>query len=138
MQIDRNMSFSLGYFGDDLGLEVLVDMSDFFIYALVFRNRINEIPVGYVDEHGHRQEIYIQEASKDLRNFDDTISKQIQRLGGNYKNCRLMAALLAKLIEQGWPLIATHFERIISCSLNWLSAFQLCAEGIRSIRFNIR
>jgi len=107
-EVYGHSSFSFGYFSRDLGLEVRVDMSDFFIYVLVFRTQQNNIPIGYKDQAGHRQKLYFQEALKELSLGGQTETKELKRLGGDYRNCEKMASLLATLVEEKWSLVASQ------------------------------
>ena len=58
--------FSIAYYDDRIGIELSVDLSDFFIYALLFKPEENKVPIGYQDKYGDRKKLYFQEALKEL------------------------------------------------------------------------
>jgi len=113
-EVHSNFSFSFGYFSNDVGIEVRVDMSDFFIYLLLFKTRQKKIPIGYKDHTGHRQKLYFQEALKELSLGGETETKELQRLGGDFRNCEKMASLLANLLKEKWSLVVSQKTKLFS------------------------
>jgi hypothetical protein len=101
-------NFHLGYTSHTIGLEIEVEMIDFFVYALLFRPNGNEIPLGYDDENGKRQKLYIQQALKELSIDVNRETHSIQKLGGDYRNCPQMAERLARLVGQYWPELSQN------------------------------
>ena len=95
-------NFHLGYANQRIGLEIEVEMLDFFIYGLLFRPCGSVLPIGYTDSDGKRQKLYVQQALKELSINTNQETHTIQKLGGDYRNCREMAEILARLIEQHW------------------------------------
>ncbi|WP_281184373.1 hypothetical protein [Trichlorobacter lovleyi] len=103
--------FSLAYFSEEVGLELSVDLSDFYIYVLLFKPDGKNIPIGYTDSAGHRQKIYLQEALKILSIDIESINKKLQKLGGNYQNCSEMLAILKVVVEENWELLVSERNR---------------------------
>jgi hypothetical protein len=109
----ENMYFTHGYFGDPLGLEVDVDLSPFFVFALVFRDGSgSSMPVGYVDSSGTRQIRYIQEAMEILRLPYEAEDAELKRLGGNWDNCQAMVSILAQLVRRSWSQLCTNSDKL--------------------------
>ncbi len=108
----NNFSISLGYFGQPISLEIQVDKMDFFIYALVFRGGEGLIPKGYNNGSNQRQKAHLQEVIKELRLGTEDITRQLQGLGGDYKNCDEMASLLAGLVKTYWANIAARHQEV--------------------------
>ncbi len=103
-----NTNFSIAYAGAEIGLEIDIDIGDFFIYALLFKPSVAGLPVGYRDAQGTRQKLYVQEALSELSFDCKAESLTLQRLGGDYRNCDEMASRLAILVEKNWPAIAAR------------------------------
>lgn len=103
--------FSLFYFNDKIGIELSVDLIDFFIYALLFKPKEHKAPIGYQNKYGQRQKIYFQEALKKLSINCEKETKKLQRLGGNFKNCAEMALELSNLIDKYWPIIYSNHTK---------------------------
>lgn len=105
----RNTYFQLGYFGDEVGLEILGEIDDFFIYALPFHMQgADVIPQnGTLSDNGVRQ-MYLQEALDKLHISHKNETEQMKHLGGDYRNCEAMTKVLASLIERTWPEIDKH------------------------------
>jgi len=111
----ENMYFTLGYFGNSLGLQVSVDLSPFFVFALVFRDASgSSIPVGYVDNAGARQKRYIQDAMEILGLPYEKEDAELKRLGGDWKNSEAMVSILAQLLRRSWSQFCHNSERIFS------------------------
>jgi len=109
----KNMYFTLGYFGNSLGLEVNVDLSPFFIFALVFRDGSGpNIPVGYVDSTGARQVRYVQDAMEILGLPYEKEDKELKRLGGDWENCEAMVSILAQLVMSSWSQLCNNSDRL--------------------------
>ena len=89
----------------DIGLELNVDLADFFIYALLFRPAKGGIAVGYYDVSGRRQQIYVQEALSKMGIDVQDITKKLQQMGGDYRNCHDMLDLLKHMIESNWSTL---------------------------------
>ncbi len=97
--------FLLGYTSDNIGVQVTVDLSSFFIFVLFFKPAKGTIPFGYQDETGKRQKIYLQEALTEMGIDCYKETKHLQSLGGDYQKCKIMADVLAKLIKTNWQKI---------------------------------
>ncbi len=109
----KNMYFQLGYFGDVLGLEILVEFDHFFIFAMPFRIRNkDEIPVGLVDEEGAPRKMYVQEALEKLGIAHGTEDEELRRLGGDVRHCEAMALILSGLVERAWNPICEHAQEL--------------------------
>lgn len=106
-----NAAFSIAYMSDVIGIELNVDLSDFFIYALIFKSMGKIIPVGYEAELGCRQKIYIQEALKELAVDVGSTTKALQQLGGDYRNCAEMLEILKDIVEENWQLLVSEHHR---------------------------
>lgn len=103
--------FALAYSDERIGIELSIDLSDFFIYALLFIPREDEVPIGYQDSSGYRQKLYLQEALKELSIDCAQETKRLQGLGGNYKNCEEMALELSHLIDKHWTIVYSQHNR---------------------------
>lgn len=97
--------FSIAFASEDLGLELNVDLADFFIYALLFKPSGGEVPVGNQDASGNRQKIYVQEALKQLGVDISGATQKLQQLGGDHRNCSEMLALIRELVEDHWAVL---------------------------------
>ena len=109
-----SMDFHFGYLTEAIGIEIRVDMSDFFVYALVFRPEDNAIPIGYEDGNGVRQKLYLQKALKELGIDVNKETLALQRLGGDWRNCNKMTEILAKLVDEYWTQISMNSKRLFS------------------------
>lgn len=103
--------FSLFYFGDSLGVQVSVDMSQFFIHVLLFRPEGGVLPIGYFDARGKTQKVYLQVGLKSLFINIERETRTLQKLGGDYRNCTTMAKLLADLVVRHWPQLLENAPR---------------------------
>jgi hypothetical protein len=103
--IDFNTSFSVGYFAKDIGVEIQVDLPNFFIYILIFLNSDNTIPFGYTSFTGKRQKRHLQHILKKLNIIDNVCIKDITILGGDYRNYSLLSKKLSRLLRDNWPVI---------------------------------
>jgi hypothetical protein len=106
-----NTQFSFTYSNDKIGLELSVDISDFFIYALLYKPSEEGVPRDYFDRNGVRKKLYLQEALKLLSIDCSMETMKLQKLGGNYKNCSEMSSMLADLIDKNWAIINSQHDR---------------------------
>ena len=97
-----------------IGLEIEVELIDFFIYALIFRPIGDGLPIGYNDETGKRHKLYVQQALKELSIDVSQETRELQKLGGDYRNCQAMAEKLARLVEHYWPDVSQNPTRWFS------------------------
>jgi len=108
-----NTYFDLAYFHGEIGLEVLVELADFFIYALVFRSSSDGVvPAEYTDDGGRRQKMHVQHVLDHLGIPHDEEDARLKRLGGSYRNCDEMARCVADLVERAWPHLAARSEQL--------------------------
>lgn len=105
--------FSLGYVAQNLGVQITVDMSDFFIYALLFRPTGDTIPVGYTDASRKPQKLYLQQALKSLSVGTEQETRALRKLAGNHSNCTAMATIIAELIERHWTILLANAEKLL-------------------------
>lgn len=112
-----NTVFSIGYASGKLGIELNVDLADFFIYAILFKPAENEIPVSPHDSAGNKQKIYVQEALKELGVEISMPTQRLQQLGGDYRNCHEMLVVINDMIENYWENLETEQNRWFSGSL---------------------
>jgi len=96
---------SIAYCNDSIGIELSIDLSDFFIYALLYKPVGDQVPIGYQDRSGCRHKLYLQEALKELSIEFSKETKMLQKLGGNYKNCGEMALALSSFIGKHWESV---------------------------------
>ena len=106
-----NTEFSVAYLAEKVGLELNIDLSDFFIYALLIRPTGGDIPVGYQDDSGRRQKVYLQEALKEVGVDIQEITLKLQRMGGDCQNCSGMLAVLSELIKENWEVLVEERQR---------------------------
>jgi hypothetical protein len=99
------MDYSFAYLQKEIGIEINIDLSYFFIYLLVFKPKDEKVPIGYEDEFGNPQLVYIKDALKKIEIDNSKKTKELQKLGGNYKNCMSMANIYAALLEDNWEMI---------------------------------
>lgn len=102
---------SIAYSDDRIGLELSIDLSDFFIYALIFKPVGDHVPVGYHDGSGRRHKLYLQQALKELSIDVSKETKRLQELSGNFKNCGEMVLVLSSLIHQYWASVSKQPDR---------------------------
>lgn len=103
--------FSLGYMAHNLGIQIAVDMGQFFIHVLLFRPANDEIPVGYTGPDGNIQKIYLQQALKKLSINTEQETQTLRKCAGNHMNCTSMAKILADLLERHWPILSDNAEK---------------------------
>jgi hypothetical protein len=109
----KNTYFQLGYFGDTTGLEVLVEFDHFFVLAMPFRvTKQRALPNAFVGADGHAQQMYLQEALEKLGIPHEPESVELKRLGGDYRNCEAMTAVLVSLVERTWTAIQQGTDRL--------------------------
>jgi hypothetical protein len=100
----------LDYLGE-IGLEILVEFQDFFVYFLPFlQSRDGGVPIGYRDANDQVQKMYLHEALEKLGLPHDETRADLQRLGGNDRNCDAMVSLLIDLVAKFWPIIVERKE----------------------------
>jgi hypothetical protein len=115
-RVFTHTSLSIAYMSGDLGVEINIDLSDFFLFALLFKATGQEIPVGYEDENGRRQKVYLQHALERLGRDVTGATKVLQKLAGDYRNCESMARIISDLLEPNWPLLTRESHAIFSPS----------------------
>ena len=103
--------FSIAFQADDIGLELNVDLADFFVYALLYKPSGDEIPVGYEDRTGGTQKIYVQEALKQLDIKVAETTRVLQKMGGDYHNCSEMLASIKDMVELHWSSLTAEKTR---------------------------
>lgn len=114
------MELILRYLKNNIGVQITIDLSDFFIYVLLFKAEGNSIPIrylnnserGYFDNSGKRTAVYLQTALNELGIDCTKETKKIQELGGNYLNCFAMANILAQLLENNWLYIQSQLRKL--------------------------
>lgn len=108
----HNISFSIAYIRDDLGVEIQVELSQFFIFVLLFKPCGNKVPIGYKDSLGITQKRYLQEILLQLSVITSLEIKEIQQLGKDYRNCDALASKLSNLLRKNWENIMVHKEHL--------------------------
>jgi len=106
-----NTVFEIQYFSPDVGIEVSVDMADFFIYLLIGKPDVQGLPASYYDDRGCRCKLYVQEALKMLGVDVRTVTRQLHLLGGDVGNCDEMLQVLRGLLKSNWSLLIRHVDR---------------------------
>jgi len=96
--------FSILFQSKDIGLEVNVDLADFFIYTLLFKPKGSEIP-------DYEDEIYVQEALDQIGVDIKAVTQKLQQLGGDYRNCSKMLAIIKEIIEAHWSTLLAKRNR---------------------------
>jgi hypothetical protein len=112
----KNTYFCLAYFGEAIGIEVLVEFDYFFVLALPFRTFGRDVlPDGLTGPEGHVRKMYLQQAMDRLRISHDLEDKQLQRLGGDYRNCEAMTSITVALVERSWAGLQERAEELFPC-----------------------
>lgn len=99
---------NLAYRGQTIGLQLDVTFGPFFIFVLLCRlTPGKDFPVGYDDESGRRQKVHLQHALEELSVDVAKERRELRRLARarDSRNCREMAGILARLLEDNWPRI---------------------------------
>jgi hypothetical protein len=109
-----NTECSIAYMSADLGLEIQIDLGDFFLYSLLFRPTGKEIPTGYDNNAGQRRKIYVQHALESLGLNPSGATKSLQELGGKVANCEAMAKIIAGFVESNWSELERHKSLLFS------------------------
>lgn len=104
--------FSIAFASDDLGLELNVDLADFFVYAMLFRPVGTVLPIGYQDSFGNRQKLYVQEALKELGVEIGDTTHRLQQLGGDRRNCSGMLVIIKEMVEVNWSALKADRARL--------------------------
>ncbi len=105
-----NIDLHFAYVGDEIGIKVELDLFNFFVFVLLFRAKGPAIPVGYEDASGKRQLWYLQDVLKQLGIDITKEEKELQRLGGDYRNCSAMAEIQARWLVEHWPAIRSQLN----------------------------
>ena len=109
-----NTYFSLGYFGNAVGLQILVDFDGFFVHFLPFRvSKEGELPVGYEDASNRVQKMYLIAAMKKLGMPCENEHAELKRLGGDHRNCAAMVTILLALTKRAWRVIVARTEALV-------------------------
>ncbi len=104
--VRANNYFCLRYFGQSLGLELLVEFDNFFVYAMPFRMPENGgVPNLLLGPNGEVRQMYLHEALDKLGLSHEREHRELRRLGGDYRNCAAMVTLLGDVLERTWPAI---------------------------------
>jgi hypothetical protein len=104
--VRRNTSFSLVYVGPNLGLEVLVEVDNFFAYAMPFRPVAGRPPPeGLLGRGGTVRQMYLQEALDRLRIPHHREQAYMRSLAGGHRNGRQMLEVIAMLVDNHWPAL---------------------------------
>ncbi len=90
----NNTSFSVAYPGTEVGLQLFIDVSDFFIYALLFKPSVTGLPIGYRDDQGTRQKLYLQEALSELSIDGKAETLALQKLWGRIVKLLALSACI--------------------------------------------
>ncbi len=108
----HNTYFSIAYIRDDLGIEIQVELMQFFIYVLLFKPCENKASIAYKDSLGITQKRHLQEILLQLSVITSPEIKEIQQLGENYRNCDALASKLSNLLRKNWENIMTHKKHL--------------------------
>jgi hypothetical protein len=108
----RNVDFSIGYFSDEIGVEIQVELIGFFIFVLLFEPAGDDIPIGYTNPAGKVQKRHLQEILAELSVIKSSGIKELQELGGDYMNCDLLAEKLSTLLHNNWERIMANREQL--------------------------
>ena len=102
--IYHNLFFVLAYFGEDLGLKVVVERVQFFIFAAPFKSLgKSRVPEGLEDLQTLLTRLGISHQEERHR---------LQALGGNENNAAPMAKVLAALVERTWNQVLVNADKI--------------------------
>ncbi len=115
-RVFTHTSLSIAYMSSDLGVEINIDLSDFFLYALLFKATGQEIPAGYEDENGRQQKVYLQHALERLGCDVTGATQALQKLAGDHRNCESMARIISDMLEPNWLLLTRASHTILSAS----------------------
>ncbi len=102
---------SLSYQTEGIGLEIEIDMFSFFMFVLLFRPQGDAPPVGYRDDRGRRQTLYLQEALRELGIDTAQEDDLLRQLKGNAGHCEAMATTLAAMVERTWEAVSASPSR---------------------------
>ncbi|HQF10138.1 MAG TPA: hypothetical protein PLM53_17640 [Spirochaetota bacterium] len=110
----HNSELGWGYLSGEFGIEIRIDLNYFFIFIMLFKTKDKKIPIGYKDDLGKTHKLYLQDALKKVGIDNKKEIKDLQRLGGNYKNCYEMAVILSQLLKNNWSTIQSNMNNIFS------------------------
>jgi hypothetical protein len=110
-QISKNI-IKFGYIIKGCGIEIQIELDDFFIFLLFFRVNGKEIPLGYEDQGGRPQKMYIHQVLNKLGVDHKTETKEMQKLRGDDINWEAMANILVKLLEDNLAQIVKNWDYI--------------------------
>ncbi len=105
---------TIGYFNDEIGFQVSVDLNYFFVFLFVFKPKNNTMQLGYADDKGFRQNVYIDDVLKELGIGCSNENKKLKELGGDHKNFLLMSDILTKMLEDNWDKIVANKNTIFA------------------------
>ena len=98
----------LAYMSDDVGLEIIIEMADFFVFAMIFHPKEKTVPIGYHDESGRRQKLYLQQALNKLSANGSSYNEQMSAFRVDSKNYKEFISLVINIIEQNWLAIVEN------------------------------
>jgi hypothetical protein len=111
----RHSDFSVVYLGSPIGLQIEVEAAEPFIGALAFRPRDGACPVGYEDDSGRRQKMYIQTAAQVLGQNLTAQNATIRKIESDRRNPQRIvqvAQLLAPMTERLWSLLVAGHTKL--------------------------
>ncbi len=104
-----NTRFRLFYLGELIGLEIAVEVSEFYIFALPFRVTADGgAPRGFIDFASSSPILYLHQVLDRLNLPYETERMQLRRLRGDCRNASRFATILANLVRRSWPKIVEN------------------------------
>lgn len=110
--ISRNVDFSIGYLSNSIGVEIQAELIGFFIFVLLFEPAGDDIPIGYTNPAGKVQKRHLQEILAELSVIKSPGIKELQELGGDDRNCDLLAEKLSALLRNNWARIMANRDQL--------------------------
>lgn len=107
-----NVSFSFAYESSSIGIEVDVEMIQFFIFVSLYCPVDGRLPKTYINSSGTKQRLHLQEALKILAINVDEDTQRLKNLGGKYQNSKEMALIQAQLLQKYWKQISSNTEKL--------------------------
>ncbi len=112
----RNVDFSICYLSDSIGVEIQVELIGFFIFVLLFEPVGENVPLGYTNSARKIQKRYLQKILMELSVIKSADIKEIQKLGGDYRNCDMLAEKLSQLLYDNWESIMANRAHIFDAA----------------------
>ncbi len=112
----RHAGYSISYPGEPYGLEIEIDLMDFFIMPLVYhcnQTRQQALPTYRDPDTQKRHKDFLERIAERIELNMKNDFEKIRQMKGDHLQCEQISLELARLIESCWHVIASKPINII-------------------------